>query len=135
MITSTLEYCLDGYNLKECRIESFELLKAKLMQVKKEAIDAINCIFTADVVIVDVGRISIGLDDRSILTYTSADFEKNLTSLGDKFAEGYTMYYFGDYSSISNKYVIPYEKALAVLKIWVETGEMDEMIEWTDDIF
>ena len=82
-----------------------------------------------------LGRISVGLDQRCILTYTSEDFEETLTSLGDETAQGDTMYYFGDYTLMSNKYIIPFDRAIEALKVCVDTGKLSESIKWTDKLF
>lgn len=80
-------------------------------------------------------RPAIGLNQRCILTYTSEDFEETLTSLGDETSQGDTVYYFGDYTSMSNKYIIPYDCAIEALKIFVTTGRLSENIRWTDKLF
>lgn len=51
-------------------------------------------IFSADVAVEGSGRLSVGLNENCILTYTSEDFEETLTSLGNEDAQGDTEYYF-----------------------------------------
>lgn len=128
-------YCIDGYHDIEISINSIDELLSSLQKIKSEASSIIKCIFSADVMVEGAGRISIGLDEKCILTYTSEDFEKTLTSLGDEVAQGDTMYYFGDYTPMSNKYVIPYEDAIEALKVWVTKGELSTNIRWTDKLF
>ncbi len=82
-----------------------------------------------------LGRISVGLDAKCILTYTSEDFEETLTSLGDETAQGETVYYFGDYTLMSNKYIIPYEQAVETIKVSANTGKLSKSIKWTDKLF
>ena len=108
-------YCLDGCDGIKIPIHSTDKLFACLQRIKAEALPVIDGIFSADVVIGGLGRISVGLDSKCILTYTSKDFEETLTSLGDETAQGETMYYFGDYTLMSNKYIIPYEQAMAII--------------------
>ena len=75
------------------------------------------------------------LDSKCILTYTSEDFEETFTSLGDETAQGETVYYFGDYTLMSNKYIIPYEQAMEAIKVSVDTGKLSKSIKWTDKLF
>jgi hypothetical protein len=108
---------------------------AKLQEIKFKASNIIKGIFSVDIVVEDIGRLSVGLDEKSILTYTSADFEESLTSLGDEFEQGETMYYFGYYSLMSNKYIIPFEDALNALDDWIDRGILSKNIKWTDQLF
>jgi len=135
MLSVKLEYCINGYDTKEVEINCFGMLKSKLIEIKNEATGIIKSIFTVDVVVDGKGRMSIGLDEDSILAYTSFDFEDNMTSLGNESSQGTTLYYFGDYSIMSNKYIIPYNTALDVLKTWIEFGEISDIIQWTDEIY
>ena len=128
-------YCLDGYNSVEMPIHSTDELVARLQEIALEAIPVIDGIFSADVVVEDFGRISVGLNQRCILTYTSEDFEETLTSLGDETAQGETVYYFGDYTLMSNKYIIPYEQAVETIKVSANTGKLSKSIKWTDKLF
>ena len=45
------------------------------------------------------------------------------------------MYYLGEYSLMSNKYVIPFAKAITAVEYWILHGELSDAIEWTDEIF
>ena len=128
-------YCLDGGDGIKIPIHSTDELFVCLQRIKAEALPVIDGIFSADVVIGGLGRISVGLDSKCILTYTSEDFEETLTSLGNETAQGETVYYFGDYTFMSNKYVIPYEQAMEALKVSVHTGKLSENIKWTDKLF
>ncbi len=135
MLNTYLEYCLDGYNVIKEKVSSLDDLIITLQQIKDEKVKTIQAIFCVDIVVEKKGRLSIGLDDRSILTYISEDFDEALTSLGDKHAQGETMYYLGEYSLMSNKYVIPYTKAINVVDYWICQGKLSDAIEWTDEIF
>ena len=128
-------YCLDGGDGIKIPIHSTDELFVCLQRIKAEALPVIDGIFSADVVIGGLGRISVGLDSKCILTYTSEDFEETLTSLGNETAQGETVYYFGDYTFMSNKYVIPYEQAMEALKVSVHTGKLSENMKWTDKLF
>ncbi|MDE7222338.1 MAG: hypothetical protein K2O34_00985 [Acetatifactor sp.] len=130
-----LEYCMDGYHLIRTNIDSYEALTVQLEQIKAEAAGLFQAIFCVDLVIGNAGRMSIGLDDRSMLAYTSQDFEENRTSLGDKFARGETIFFAGDYSLMSDKYIISYDKAMQVVKSWMDEGKISNIIEWTDELF
>ncbi len=134
MLNAYLEYCLDGYCTVRETIDSLNSLTADLLHIKNKAAATIHAIFCVDIVIEKIGRLSIGLDDRSILTYISEDFEEALTSLGDESAQVETMYYLGDYSLMSNRYVIPFDTALSAVDYWLCQGGLSDAIEWTDKI-
>ncbi|MDR0489855.1 MAG: hypothetical protein LBH28_01225 [Oscillospiraceae bacterium] len=128
----SLVYCIDGYNEICETIDSFEYLRRRLTEIKLETSKIFNIIFTVDIVIEEIGRISIGLDENSIITYYNAVEDFYLTSLGDLSAEGSTSYYFGDHSLMANKYTIPYEVALEVLENWIIHGSLSDKVKWTE---
>ena len=130
-----ITYCLDGCDGIKIPIHSTDELFACLQKIKAEALPVIDGIFCADVVIGGFGRISVGLDSKCILTFTSEDFEETLTSLGDETAQGETVYYFGDYTLMSNKYIIPYEQAMEAIKVSVDAGKLSKSIKWADKLF
>ena len=128
-------YCIDGNNTIEIPIGSLSELLSTFQKIAVEALSIVKVIFTADVAVEGAGRISVGLNQKCILSYTSEDFEETLTSLGDEHAEGSTWYYFGDYTLMSNKYIIPFDDAIKVLSIWIENGKLSNSIKWTDKLF
>lgn len=128
-------YCIDGYNAIEIPIGSLSELLSTFQKIVVEASPVIKIIFAADVVVEGAGRISVGLNQKCILAYTSEDFEETLTSLGDEDAKGNTWYYFGDYTLMSNKYIIPFDDAIKVLSIWIESGKLSDSIKWTEKLF
>lgn len=130
-----LEYCLDGYHLIRMNIDSYDALTVQLEQIRAEAAKLFHAVFCVDIVTRNVGRLSIGLSDRSILMYTSDDLEEPRTSMGDRTAQGETMFYLGDYSLMSDKYIIPYVKAMEVVKNWIDEGQMGNILEWTNELF
>ena len=130
-----LEYCLDGYHLIRMNIDSYDVLTDQLDQIRAEAAKIFQAIFCVDIVIRNVGRVSIGLGDRSVLMYTSDNLEESLTSLGDRTAQGETLFYSGDYCLMSDKYIVPYVKAMEVVKNWIDKGQTGNIIEWTDELF
>lgn len=111
-----------------------ELLSV-LQKIKSEASTVMEIIFSADVVVEGSGRLSVGLNENCILTYTSEDFEETLTSLGNEDAQGDTEYYFGDYTLMSNKYIIPFDDAVKVLEVWINSGKLSNSIKWTDKLY
>ncbi len=127
-----IEYCVDGYHNVKVPVVS---LRKQLQTIIKETADIFTAPFSVDVVINDIGRMSVGLDENTVLCYKSADLETQLTALGDLSAEGNVTFYFGDYSVMSRKYLIPYELALDVLEHWTETGELSGKVIWTDKLY
>lgn len=128
-------YCVDGYNAIEIPVGSLSELISTLQKITIEASSITEISFSADVVVEGAGRISVGLGQKCILAYTSEDFEETLTSLGDEDAEGETLYYFGDYTSMSNKYIISFDDAIKVLDVWIENGKLSDSVKWTDKLF
>ena len=127
MRNAKVVYCIDGFNGVEIPICSInELLEASTVM---------EIIFSADVVVEGSGRLSVGLNENCILTYTSEDFEETLTSLGNEDAQGDTEYYFGDYTLMSNKYIIPFDDAVKVLEVWINSGKLSNSIKWTDKLY
>lgn len=127
-----IEYCVDGYHNVKAPVVS---LREQFQSIKTETADIFTSPFAVDVVIDEIGRMSIGLDEDTVLCYKSADLETQLTALGDLTAEGNVTFYFGDYSVMSRKYLIPYELALDVLEHWTETGELSGKVIWTDKLY
>ena len=132
MYNAYIEYCIDGYNNIVIRVDS---LQEQLQKINEETCDIFKSPFSVDVIIEEIGRISIGLAEDTVLCYKSSDLETQLTALGDLLAEGNVSFYFGDYSLISKKYLIPYELALDVLKYWISTGNLSDKVIWTDELY
>lgn len=129
-----VEYNIDGYNDIVINVDSFDSLKAQLQKIKKETEEIFTAPFSVDIVIEGKGRMSIGLDDNTVLCYKSEDLEIQLTAIGNASAEGYVTIYFGDYSILSKKYLITYNLALEVLRDWINTGELSDKVKWTDEL-
>lgn len=127
-----IEYCVDGYHNVKVPVVS---LREQLQTIKNETADIFTAPFAVDVVINEIGRMSVGLDENTVLCYKSADMETQLTALGDPNAEGNVTFYFGDYSVMSKKYLIPYELALDILEHWTENGELSGKVVWTDKLY
>jgi len=130
-----ISYCLDGYNEIKTEFDSFANLKKQLECIKEETTGLFSAPFSVDIVLDDIGFMSIGLADSTILCYKSWDFEEQLTAVGDLFEDGNITFYFGDYSLMSKKYLIPYSVALGVLEAWIATGELSDKVEWTHELF
>ena len=135
MFKTVIEYCYDGYHDIRVDIDSFIGLQQQLEKIKKETMGIFTAPFSVDVVIDEIGRISIALDETTMLCYKSADLEFQLTAIGDLAAEGYATVYFGDYSIMSKKYLISYNLALDILDFWINTGKLSDQVSWTDKIF
>lgn len=132
MYNAYIVYCIDGHNDIAVKVVQ---LREQLQSIKEEASGIFSSPFSADVVIEEIGRMSIGLAEDTVLCYSSSDLEIQLTALGDMSAEGSTTFYFGDYSLISNKYLIPYELAFEVLNDWISTETLSDKVIWTDELY
>jgi len=129
-----IEYCSDGYNLIRIDIICFCELDSILRNIQEQTGSLFSCPFTVDIVLQDIGRISVGLADPTILCYCSADLNTQLSSVGNLSAEGTVSFYFGDYSVISSKHLIPYPLALKELEHFIDTKELSSSICWTQKL-
>ena len=92
--------------------------------------------YAVDLVREGEGRLSIGLGNNEwMLFYYSEDGEVVLNSLGNEEAEGTVLFYFGDHTELSRKYLIPSSDALEVVRTWFEDGILSNAIKWTEEIF
>lgn len=132
MYKAYIEYCIDGYNDIKKEITDLE---QQLNNIKEETKDIFTSPFGVDIVIDSIGRMSIGITKKTIVCYKSDDFEIQLTAIGDENSSGETLFYFGDYSLMSNKYLIPYEIGLKIIHNWIDTGQLLDEVKWTDEIF
>lgn len=127
-----IEYCIDGYNLIEKEVVD---LNNQLNEIKQEVQNVFNAPFGVDIVVAGLGMISIGLAEQTILCYKSEDFEDQLTAVGDINVQGETMFYFGDYSLMSNKYLIPFNLGVEIINGWIKSGKLPTIVEWTEEIY
>lgn len=127
-----LEYSIDGYNLIKKKIYD---LAGQLSEIKQQTDHIFTSPFGVDIVVEGEGRMSIGLAENTVLFYKSEDFESQLSAVGNIEAAGESMFYFGDYSIISDKYLISYDSALQAIEFWIKNGELSDDISWTEEIF
>ena len=132
MYNAFIRYCIDGYSTIEIKVDS---LREQLQRITNETSGIFSSPFSVDVVIKEIGIISIGLAQNTVLCYKSSDLQTQLTALGDINSEGNTSFYFGDYSLISNKYLIPYDLALDIINDWIKTGILSDKVIWTDALY
>lgn len=127
-----IEYCIDGYNLiNKDLVELF----SQLFEIKQETQAIFKAPFGVDIVIPGTGRISIALAEQTIICYKSDDFETQLTAVGDKNAQGETLFYFGDYALMSNKYLISFNLGIEIVNEWLKSGNLSEKVNWTEELF
>ncbi len=71
-------------------------------------------------------------DDVACLQYFSNEDDAGCISVGDKSAEGYSLFYVnaGEEQDISNDLVVPAAKALEALREFLKTNELPRSIEW-----
>ena len=127
-----IEYCIDGYNLIEKEVVD---LNNQLNEIKQKVQNVFNAPFGVDIVVTGLGMISIGLAEQTILCYKTEDFEDQLTAVGDINVQGETMFYFGDYSLMSNKYLIPFNLGVEIINEWIKSGKLPTIVEWTEEIY
>ena len=132
MSKAYIEYCIDGYNDIVTEVGD---LRGQLQGIKEQTANIFGCPFAVDIVIDGAGIMSIGLAENTVLCFKSADLETQLTALGDPLAEGTTVFYFGDHTLMSDKYLIPYETALKAVEYWLTTGSLSPGVNWTDKLY
>ena len=122
-----------GTIAEECT--SFEELCRRMEQINLEYQALVGVPFSVDLVREGAGRLSVGLgENRWMLFYTSEDGEV-LNSLGDREATGTTIFFFGDHTELSHKYLVPADKGLEGVKLCFEEGRLSNGINWTEEIF
>lgn len=115
---------------------SFVELKERLEDIKNEYNRLLGIPYSVDLVREGKGRLSVGLGDAEwMIFYYSEDGETVLNSLGDENLEGTVMFYFGDQTELSKKYLIPVVDAIEVIRAWFEKGEISNSIKWTEKIY
>lgn len=130
----TIEYCMDGYNDICENVKSFKQLENRLFEIKEQVSDDFGCIFTVDIVLANVGSLTVALDEKCILVFADVDKEVLYMSLGNPLAEGTTEYYLGDYTELSNKYIIRYAEGIKAIEEWISTNQLSNKIQWIDAI-
>ena len=132
----TLAYCMDGYNEIQETVTSYNSRVDRIKRIKNEAEKYIPIHFSVDIAINSKGILSVGLGEtESVIVWYNSTDDVYLTSLGDEQAIGSKLYYFGDWSDMSNKYAISWEAALLVIKVWIKTGDIGNCIKWTSIIY
>lgn len=66
MYNAYIEYCVDGYNDVVIKVDS---LQEQLKKIKEKTFDIFKAPFSVDIVINEIGRMSIGLDEDTVLCY------------------------------------------------------------------
>jgi hypothetical protein len=91
----------------------------------------------ADAPIADLSStesMSIGIGDGEwILFYYPGDGSEH-GSVGDDSAVGNTTFYFGDWTSLSRRYLVPKRAAIEAVRNWIETGEVGGSLRWTTEL-
>ena len=132
----TLAYCMDGRKDMQEKVITYDMLIERLQEIKEEAKKHWSINFAVDIAVKDKGYLSVGLGENdSIISLYMIDEDIYLTSLGNEQSIGFSAYYFGDWTDISNKYSIPWAKALLVIKTWIETGNISDCINWTRNLY
>ena len=115
---------------------SFDDLKLRLENIRDKYNALLKMSYSVDLVREGVGHLSVGLGyEQWMLFYYSEDGEMVLNSLGDEDVEGTVLFYFGDRTELSKKYLVPEENALEVIRVWFEQGELSDAIKWTEKIY
>ena len=126
-----IEYCIDGYHL--IKKEIVDIIN-QLNEIKQETQGIFMAPFGIDIVAQGLGRMSVALSDQTVLCYKSDDLEHQLTAIGNMEAHGETEFYFGDYSNMSDKYLISFDLAIAIIKEWLQCGMLPKTVNWTEEI-
>jgi hypothetical protein len=135
MNSPLLQYGDAGAGVSTERPKSFDELKQRLSQLGNEYRTKLDIPYSVDLVIEGRGRLSIGLGDGEwMLFYTSEDGDM-LSSVGDRNADGSVIFFFGDHTLLSRRYLVSKDQALSVIETWFEKGEISHAIDWTRELF
>jgi hypothetical protein len=88
-----------------------------------------------DVTLNGIGSMSIGLSVAEFLLMVQRCCRPTCYSLGDVNIDGDAVFYFGDYTAMSRKYLIPTRKALLAIKEWYDFGSLSPDIDWTERLY
>jgi len=127
------------YQNEQEKITSNEQLESRLSELREILTitnsKGVKCIGTVDVVVENLGRMSIALDERCILQFYDEVDDIYFNSLGDPLFVGDTadLYDFGQPSVSCEKYVVPYVVGLAALKGWLVSEKLGAEISWTEE--
>jgi hypothetical protein len=135
MADAILRYGDVGQGLTEERFTSFETLMNRLEEIRVKYTSLLGMPYAVDLIREPTGRLSVGIGDHEwILCFFPAEGSP-LYSLGDESAEGRVLFYFGDHTRMSRRYLIPRSDAVDAIKEWFNSGLLSDAVNWTDEVF
>jgi Immunity protein Imm1 len=136
MGTVLLRYGDVGRGEFEERPATFAELERRLEEIRNEYNRLLKMPYSVDLIRGGIGILSVGLGDGYwILAYHPEAEEQSLTSLGDESADGDVLFFFGDHTLLSRKYLVPRESALSAVRTWFEEGKIGQDVRWTSKLY
>ncbi|MCY2987565.1 MAG: Imm1 family immunity protein [Planctomycetota bacterium] len=140
----TLVHDSFGYGASEEHPATFDEVWLRLLDLRSVHNKRLGMPYSADLVLVedkaDIGsarRLCVGMGDNHwVLTYNPGDSgDACKISLGNRSAKGACLFYFGDHTLMSNKYLISEHQAMQAVRTWCEEGALSDRVEWTEELF
>lgn len=121
----------------ETRVDSERGLVDLLASLKQKYATLLDHPIGVDLVAAhgDYLSVALGANESVIIYFSNEGAGETFTSLGDENAEGLFVVYFGQWTELSRKYVIPWIQAERVLIDWFRTGTRSSEIRWTTQVF
>jgi len=141
-----LTYDFPGARSVDERPLTFSALVQRLNEIRDRYSPMAGCPFSVDLV-KDNGslstapeyaeRLSIGLGNGEWMIVYNPGLDQGpfLYSLGDEHLEGTVPFFYGQWSELSRKYLIPKDDALEAVRVWFEEGVLSDAIRWTTKIY
>lgn len=136
MNATVLTYGSAGRGEFEEHPTTFSVLRDRLEAIRIEYGALLKIPYSVDLVRPGTGIMSVGLGDEEWMLFVYSE-DRNLiaSAFGDENAEGDVAFFFGDFTELSRKYLIPRDAALEAIQTWWETGKLSTKVGWTDRIF
>jgi len=129
------------------RPPSFEALLGRLDELREQYGPRLGIPYSVDLLRTEgavpddpttVERLSVGLGDDDgwmLFWFPAEDAQAPLSAVGDESAEGSVVFWFGDWSLLSRKYLVPRSAALEAIRAWFEEGVLSDVVAWTDQLY
>jgi hypothetical protein len=114
-------------------LTDFPSLLTRIQELGRKYSARLGASYAVDVIQPNGDRLHVGIGNGQwILSFTPGDDRCGcLTSLGDERATGTVVFWFGGWTEMSRKYLVPRDAALQAVREWVERGTLSNAINWT----
>ena len=115
--------------------DSVDHIVSRLESIGREFSPRVRMPFGIDLVATNGDRLSvaIGLGGAVVSHYNDKTVE-TVIAVGNPAAVGNTLFYFGDHTLIPNKFLLPVDLALHVVREWCERNTLSSLAQWSPRI-